>query len=74
MMQMIRSRKQLDEKGERYDLFSNLLGAANVDLDGEPKLADRELMGEQHGAQDKTSYSSRFLQGTYLSSYSPDMK
>ena len=74
MLEMVRGRKNSEKKEERYDLFSNLLGAANVDLDGEPKLADRELMGEQHGAQDNTSYSSRFLQGTYLSSSSPDMK
>ncbi|KZV73228.1 614 534 cytochrome P450 [Peniophora sp. CONT] len=45
MKQMIYSRKLSEKEEERHDLFSNLLDAANDDTDGEPKLADSELVG-----------------------------
>ncbi|KZV66717.1 cytochrome P450 [Peniophora sp. CONT] len=45
MTQMIHSRRQLDEKEERHDLFSSLLDAADRDTESERKLQDSELIG-----------------------------
>jgi cytochrome P450 len=46
MVEMIKARRHAEKAEERYDLFSSLLDAANEDdTEGEPKLTDRELMG-----------------------------
>ena len=45
MLDMIKLRRSGEDHEERSDLFSMLLNAAEDDLDGEPQLTDRELMG-----------------------------
>ncbi|GJE92931.1 cytochrome P450 [Phanerochaete sordida] len=44
MLEMIQARRSSEKKEERYDLFSNLLDASEDD-EGQPKLADSELLG-----------------------------
>lgn len=45
MMDMIHSRKQTGTMEEHHDLFSSLLSAADDESEGEPRLADSELIG-----------------------------
>jgi cytochrome P450 len=47
MIEMIESRRRSDKAEERFDLFSSLLDAADSDSGDEPKLTDRELMGNR---------------------------
>lgn len=44
MLEMIQSRQKATEKEERYDLFSSLLDANDLDS-GEAKLTVSELIG-----------------------------
>lgn len=46
MIEMVKERRNSDEKGERYDLFSSLLDANEGESDNHAKLTDRELRGE----------------------------
>ncbi|EIM88971.1 cytochrome P450 [Stereum hirsutum FP-91666 SS1] len=46
MFDMIRARRESEKKEERYDLFSQLLDASQVETeDGMPQITDRELVG-----------------------------
>lgn len=45
MLEMIHERRSAEKKEERYDLFSSLLDASEVEEEGEVKLTDRELIG-----------------------------
>lgn len=49
MMEMIRARREAEKKEERYDLFSSLLDANADECEGEPSLADSELIGKSLG-------------------------
>lgn len=44
MLEMIRARMTAEKKEERYDLFSSLLDASDLD-EGEAQLTDQELLG-----------------------------
>ena len=45
MMEMVQARRGHEIKEERYDLFSNLLDANDLEADGATKLSDWELLG-----------------------------
>lgn len=46
MLEMIAERRNSDKKEERYDLFSSLLDANELEDEGQVKLRDSELIGE----------------------------
>ncbi|CCL98273.1 uncharacterized protein FIBRA_00267 [Fibroporia radiculosa] len=45
MIQMVQERKIAEKKEERYDLFSSLLDANDVESDGTAKLSNSEVIG-----------------------------
>ncbi len=45
MLEMVDARKNADKGGERYDLFSGLLDAAQDEQDNGMALTDDELIG-----------------------------
>ena len=46
MMDMIRARRTSSDKEERYDLFSSLLDANELERDSAAQLTDDKLFGE----------------------------
>ena len=46
MHEMIRERRGSEKRDERYDLFSSLLDANEMEEPGSEKLLDSELIGE----------------------------
>lgn len=58
MLEMIEARRSGEKKEERYDLFSSLLDASEVEEVGQTKLSDQELAG--------TSYTNRAIQTNVL--------
>lgn len=45
MLEMIEARRFGEKKEERYDLFSSLLDASEIEEVGQTKLSDQELAG-----------------------------
>ena len=45
MLEMVEARRDADKVGERHDLFSGLLDAAQVEQDCKAMLSDEELIG-----------------------------
>ena len=43
---MVNARRNAETKGERYDLCSGLLDAADGDLSGAAAITEEELIGE----------------------------
>ena len=46
MHEMIHDRRSAEKREERYDLFSSLLDASEIEEPGQTKLLDSELIGE----------------------------
>ena len=68
MVELIESRKNSEQKEERYDLFSSLLDANEDELDGQAKLADSELLGSESLQRTSVRVLTTALQVTYSSS------
>ena len=45
MLEMIHERRTAEKREERFDLFSSLLDANEIETDGQAKLSDGELIG-----------------------------
>ena len=60
MIEMVAARRNGEAKGERHDLFSGLLDAADEGLDCAAAITEQELIGNcslMHIAREKSSHS-----------------